>query len=152
MLCLAQNIVNFSVTCCSNGNHNRKDLSYRTRELGPGYNFVAKRTTFCRSSEGEDGARPTTRALVALIFPLNAKALNGIRERCDSALPTLFCSKDDCVPGKSSKRKRLEIKDESNARLSQSALVCCCRKWKKIGIKKWNTTRHPTAKLDLKEV
>ncbi|PFX23183.1 hypothetical protein AWC38_SpisGene12253 [Stylophora pistillata] len=119
-----------SVACCSNGNHNRKDLSYFTF---PSDKRLGTWIKFCRRADkkfAEEAAKAKTgkannlRICSAHFSPeAYRKTLNGRRETHDTALPTLFRPKHDCTPRsarykKSSKRRRLESNVEDNACLA----------------------------------
>ncbi|XP_068754595.1 uncharacterized protein [Montipora capricornis] len=119
-----------SVACCSNGNHNRKDLSYFTF---PSDKRVGTWIKFCRRADkkfAEEAAKAKTgkannlRICSAHFSPeAYRKTLNGRRETHDTALPTLFRPKHDCTPRsaryeKSSKRRRLKTNDKNNACLA----------------------------------
>ena len=119
-----------SVACCSNGNHNRKDLSYFTF---PSDKRLKTWIKFCRRADkkfAQEAAKAKTgkannlRICSAHFSPeAYRKTLNGRRETHDTVLPTLFRPKHDCTPrgaryDKSSKRRRLESYDEGNACLA----------------------------------
>ena len=125
--CFIHNMVYCSVACCSNGNHNRKDLSYFTF---PSDKRLGTWIKFCRRADkkfAEEAVNAKTRKvnnlrICSVHFSPEAyrKTLNGRRERLDTALLTLFRPQHDCTPRsaryeKSSKRRRLESKDENNA-------------------------------------
>ena len=119
-----------SVACCSNGNHNRKDLSYFTfpsdKRLGTWYKFCrrADKKFAEKAAKAKTGKANNLRICSAHFFPeAFRKTLNGRRETHETALQTLFRPKHDCTPRsaryeKSSKRRRLKTNDENNACLA----------------------------------
>ena len=119
-----------SVACCSNGNHNRKDLSYFTfpsdKRLGTWIKFCRRADKkFAQEAAKAKTGKANNLHICSAHFSPEAyrKTLNGRRETHDTALPTLFRPKHDCTPRsaryeKSSKRRRLESNDEDNACLA----------------------------------
>ena len=94
-----------SVACCSNGNHNREDLSYFTfpsdKRLGTWIKFCRRADKkFAEEAAKEKTGKANNLRICSAHFSPEAyrKTLNGRRETHDTALPTLFRPKHDCTP------------------------------------------------------
>ena len=93
--CFVYKMVYCSVACCTDGNHNRQDLSYF---VFPSDARLKKWLKFCRRGDKSnwsyesEGGKPNNLRICSAHFVLESykRTLNGRRKILESALPTIF--------------------------------------------------------------